>query len=134
MGRHFLFKKEDETWSDYYTRTCRIGREHGVTFVSEVIAESMWRAMGWVCDDRPNAAVDNLKHVFQMETYEMVAVHASIRDGKEPAQPHEVETEVVWPNRGYFWDKLATEWAGKEDWMSKRKYYAFEDKTKFVIV
>ena len=51
----------------------------------------------------------------------MVAVHASIRDGKEPALQPEVETQVVWHIRGYFWDKLATEWAGKEDWMSKRK-------------
>ena len=78
----------------------------GLPLLYEVIAESMWRSMGWVCDDRPNAVVDTLKHVFKMEKYEIVAVHASIR--------------------------LTTEWAGKEDWMSQRKYDALEDKTQFV--
>ena len=26
-----------------------------------------------------------------------------------------------WHNRGYVWDKIATEWAGEEDWMRARK-------------
>ena len=29
--------------------------------LSEVMAESMWRAMGWVCDQRPNAVINLLK-------------------------------------------------------------------------
>ena len=33
----------------------------------------------------------------------------------------------VWHNRGCVWDKLATDDAGKEDWISKRKYDALED-------
>ena len=37
-----------------------------------------------------------------------------------------------WHNRGHVWDKIATEWAGKEDWMSERKKKgALADKNKF---
>ena len=31
--------------------------------LSEMIAESMWRAMGWTCDSRQNAVLTTLKHV-----------------------------------------------------------------------
>ena len=34
-------------------------------FLYEIIAESMWRAMEWVCDQRPNAVVASLKQVFR---------------------------------------------------------------------
>ena len=27
----------------------------------EIIAENLWRAVGWVCDQRPNAVVASLK-------------------------------------------------------------------------
>ena len=38
-----------------------------------------------------------------------------------------------WHTRGCVWDKLATEWAGDEDWTSKRtKCQAPEDKKRFV--
>ena len=29
----------------------------------EMIADSMWRAMGWVCDEKPNALIHTLKQV-----------------------------------------------------------------------
>ena len=60
----------------------------GLPFLYEVFAESLWRAMGWVCDEGPNAVINTLKQVFQMEKHEMVAVHASIRNEKRPVQPH----------------------------------------------
>ena len=31
----------------------------GLTFLCEIIAESTWRSMGWVCDQRPNAVIDS---------------------------------------------------------------------------
>ena len=34
-------------------------------FLSDMIAESMWRAMGWVFDERPNAVINTLKQVFR---------------------------------------------------------------------
>ena len=33
----------------------------GSHFLYEIIAECMWRAVGWVCDQRPNAVIDSLK-------------------------------------------------------------------------
>ena len=34
-------------------------------FLSEVIAESMWRAMGWILDESPNTVINSLKKVFR---------------------------------------------------------------------
>ena len=43
------------------------------------------------------------------------------------------ETRVVWHNRGNVWDKIATDWAGGEDWVSERKKRkSLADKTAFV--
>ena len=59
-----------------------------------------------------------------------VTVHASIRNERRPVQPHKVETRH---NRLSVWDIMATDWAGDEDWMSKRENsYALGDKTNFV--
>ena len=60
MLRLFRFTREkEETLVDYYARTCKTARKIWVQmclpFLYEVIAESMWRAMGWVCYERPNA-------------------------------------------------------------------------------
>ena len=50
-GHRFRFKREkDKTWADYYARTCRTAMKKvqmGLSFLHEVIAESMWRAMGY---------------------------------------------------------------------------------------
>ena len=35
----------------------------GLPFLYQIIAESMWRAMGWVCDQRPTAVIESLKQV-----------------------------------------------------------------------
>ena len=82
----------------YYTRTCRIARKIlvnlGSPFLSEVIAESVWRAMGWVCDQRPHAIINALKHVFKWrstkwwqttETIEMTKIHTITRGGNTSA-------------------------------------------------
>ena len=36
----------------------------GFTLSVEVIAESLWRPVGWVFDERPYVVVDTLKQVF----------------------------------------------------------------------
>ena len=36
----------------------------GLPFLYEVIAESMWRAMGWACDERSNVAINTPKKRF----------------------------------------------------------------------
>ena len=38
-----------------------------------------------------------------------------------------------WHNRGNVWDKMATFWAGKEDWMiARKKQNSSEEKYKFI--
>ena len=37
----------------------------GLPFLYEIIADSIWRAIRWVCDQRPNAVIDSLKQVFR---------------------------------------------------------------------
>ena len=81
-------------------------------FLTDVIAESMWRDMGWVCDGRLDAVINTLKQVLKMQKHEMVAVHAGIWNEKRPVPPD----KCGWHNRGCVWDKIATEWAVKEDW------------------
>ena len=68
--RLFRFKRqEEETWVDYNARTCGTARKiwirMGLPFLHEVIAGSMWRAMGWVCDERPNAVINTLRNVYR---------------------------------------------------------------------
>ena len=36
-----------------------------ITFSVGKIAESMWRAMVWACNDKENAVIDSLKNVYQ---------------------------------------------------------------------
>ena len=63
----------------------------------------------------------------------MVAVHKGRLNEKRPVQPHKVETHVGWHNRGCVWDKVATDWAGDEDWTRERKRcQTMEDKKRFV--
>ena len=49
-------------------------------FLSDVIAASTWRAMGWACDERPNAVVNPLKQV-STEAVEMKKDPFNTRDG-----------------------------------------------------
>ena len=58
----------------------------------------------------------------------MVAVHASIRYQNDPYNHTRWKHKWRWHNRGCVWENQSTEWAGKEDWTSKRKYQALEDK------
>ena len=68
MTRLFQFRRhKDDTWVDYHTRTCNLAREiwtkMGLPFLCERITENTWRAMGWVCDERPNdPAIFALNH------------------------------------------------------------------------
>ena len=65
---HFNRHKE-ETWVDCHTRTCNMARkiwiQMGLPFLYEVIAENMWRAMGWACDERSTAVIDSPNRVYR---------------------------------------------------------------------
>ena len=39
----------------------KIWTQMGVPFLYERIAESMWRAMGWARDEKPNTVINSMK-------------------------------------------------------------------------
>ena len=66
MLRLFQFKtQKEDTWVDCHARTCKIARniwiQMGLPFLCEVIAESMWRAVGWACYERSNVVINTLQ-------------------------------------------------------------------------
>ena len=80
MMRLFRFKRgTDETWVEFHIRCCKAARkiwiQMGLPFLNEFIAESMRRAVGWVCDQRPDAVVAPRETGFQVKKFSMVAYH-----------------------------------------------------------
>ena len=138
LMRLFRFRRgKDETWVGYRTRCCKAARkiwiQMGLSFLYDIIAESMWRAMGWVCAQRPNAVVASLKQVFRWRSTQWW--HTTQTEGMrdEPLNHTRWKHNCKWHNRGNVWDKIATDWAGEDDWISKRKNRTSSaDKKKFV--
>ena len=85
----------------------------------ETIDESIWRAMG--CDQRPNAVIVSLEQVVRWRSSQWWhAAHTEVmRD--DPTNQTRWKHKWKWHNRGNVWDKIATGWAGEDDWISKRK-------------
>ena len=54
---------------EFHTTCCKEARkiwiQMGLPFLFEIIVERMWRAMGWECNQRPNAVIDSMKQVFR---------------------------------------------------------------------
>ena len=66
MTRLFRLKRrKDETWVEYQTRTSILARkiwmQMKLPLLCEKFADSKWRAMGWVCDEKTNAVIFSLK-------------------------------------------------------------------------
>ena len=97
-------------------------------FLSEVIAESVWRGKGCDCDERPNAVINPLKQVLRWRSTKWWQSAQASGMKSDPYNHTRWKHECGWHNRGCVWDKLATEWAGKEDWTGKRVIcHALED-------
>ena len=87
----------------------------GLPFLYEMTAESMWRAMGWVCDDGPNAVVDTLRQVLRWRSTEWWQSAQASGMTEDPHNLTRWKHKCGWHNRGCVWDKIATGWAGEED-------------------
>ena len=62
-------------------------------FMCEKIVESVWRAMGWVCDRKPNAVINSFREsVYKWRSTEMVALPTDRNDGTGSRKPHKMET------------------------------------------
>ena len=62
-----FWKKDDETLLGCCTRTARMLRtiwKQLKSFLSGAIAGSMWRSMGWICGQRPNAVLESVRQGF----------------------------------------------------------------------
>ena len=82
---------------------------------------SMWRAMGSACDEKSHAVINTFKKVYRCRS--TVWWHSWQTELMECVyeEPFKMQAQVRWHNRGNVWDKIATEWAGEEDWMRSRK-------------
>ena len=139
MMRLFRFRRgKDETWVGYRTRCCKAARkiwiQMGLSFLYDIIAESMWRDMGWVCYQRPDTVVASLQQVFRWRSSQWW--HTTQTEGMrdDPLNHTGWKHKWKWHNRGNVWDNMSSDWAGEEDWISKRlDKTSSADKKEFVI-
>ena len=122
MRRLFRFKEEkDGSWLDGYARTCRIARKicvkMNLPFLTQVIAESTWRAMGWVCDARPNAVITTL--VLRWRSTKWWQSTKAVEMTNDPYNHTRWETQVELAQPRVL-DKVAAGWSGDEDWTFNR--------------
>ena len=104
-------------------------------FLSEVIAESMWRASGWVCDEGLHAVVNTLKDVFKWRSTKWWRSTKAVEIKNDPYNHTRWKHKTWWHNHGCVWDKVATDWGGKGEWTSKRvRCPTLEEKQRFVTV
>ena len=99
----------------------------------KTIAQSMWRAMGWACDEKSNAVISSIIKIYRwistrwwhsLQTRMMKRYPENHAGWKYKLRRH---------NRGNVWDEMATEWAGEENWMrARRRKRTLEQKYQFV--
>ena len=84
----------------------------GLPFLYERLAESMWRAIEWARDEKPNAVINSLKKVYRwrstrwwhsLQTEMMELVFENHTRWK-----HKLE----WHNPRHVWDKIAADLGG----------------------
>ena len=135
MRRLFRFKKkEDENFAGNCQRTARAARtiwtKMKPPFLSEVIAESMWRALGWACHPKPHADLTSLRHAFEWRSTQSWQDTKAINMEHDPYNHARWKHTWNWHNRVCVWDIVASEWAGKEEWSDKKQKRCFTDEVK----
>ena len=105
-------------------------------FLSEMIAESMWRAMGLACDPKPNAVISTLQHAFEWRSTKWWQTATAIEMSNDPNIHTRWRARGVGTiNSGCVWDRVASDWTDKEEWSSTRKRcQTTEDKVDFITV
>ena len=77
--------------------------------------------MGWAFDEHSKAVINSLNKSLKVEKYETVARPADKNVERDPGNHTRWKHKCEWHNRGNVLDKIATEWAGEENWMRARK-------------
>ena len=94
-----------------------------LAFLYEKVAESMWLAMRWACNDKESVVIDALKKVYRWRsTRWWYALHTTMMI-EDPENRTRWKLKWGCHNRVNVWDMMATPWAGERDWMMKRKEY-----------
>ena len=138
MTKVFRLKKQkEETWVEHQTGMSIMARKvwenMKLPFLYENISESMWHAMGWLCDEKTNAVIDSLMEVnkWRCTTWWQSLHTSTMKEDPENRTRWKHKWEVAQSRD--VWDKMATCWAGKKDWMTARKERNWlEDKYKFI--
>ena len=92
----------------------------GLPSLYEVIAKIIWRVVGRVCDERPNAVVDTWENVFRWKSTKWWQPTQASGTKEDPCNHMKWKHKWRWHNRGCVWDKTAADWAGMEGWMRER--------------
>ena len=81
MGEHFVAEeRKTRRWIAFCTRTARFAKVASEKkFLSEFIAESVWRSLDRVCEKCANAFFGLPATYFRMEEYLLVQIHASLQ-------------------------------------------------------
>ena len=72
----------------------KIWEQMDLHFLYEKIAESMWRAMERVCDEKTNALIGSLTESEKVEEYDMVAIPTYKNDERRSRKSHKMEAQV----------------------------------------
>ena len=89
--------------------------------LSTIVAEKKGEQWVWACDQRPNAVLVTLGHVFSWRSTRWWKNTKALNMMVDPNNRTRWTHKRRWHNRGRVWDRLASEWAGAEDWTEKRK-------------
>ena len=84
-------------------------------------------------DQRPETITDSLKQAFRWRSSRWW--YTTQTEGMRDDPMNHTNWKHKWKrhNRGNVWDKIASDWAGTEDWINKRKNKtSVADKTEFV--
>ena len=138
MTKLFRLKRQkEEAWVEYQTRTSIMAKKIWVQmkrpFLYEKNAEIMWRTMVWACNEKENAVIFFLKKMYKWRsTTWWQSLHKRMMKD-DPENQTRWKHQWRWHNRGNVWDKMASCWAGKKDWMiARKKQNSSDDKYNFI--
>ena len=99
----------------------KIWIQMGVPVLYEVIAENMWRANRWACDENSLRQSITFKKICRWRStrwWHSLQTEMMERDPEKHTRWKHEWSGICFGN---VWDKIATDWAREEEWMRERK-------------
>ena len=106
----------------------------GLPLLCEKIAEGMWRAMEWACDEKNECGDRFPEECEKVEKYEMVAIHTRKNDERRSRKTaQDGRTSGGDTTEGMCGIRCLNFWASEKDWMTAGKERnSPEDRHKFI--